>query len=100
MRRYTTPTVTVTVEGVDITGCDVYVTIAQGQHAATFENAPMELVDSDTAISVDMSQCETAGFRPGLAKVQVNWIDEYGKRNALQEGAIAIDGNLLDRVLP
>lgn len=100
MRRYTTPELPLIVQGVDITDCDVYVTIAQKTHVLTVDDAAMELDgDGNTVITVDLSQFDTAEFREGSAKVQVNYIDGQGRRNATEEAVITIGGNLLDKVL-
>lgn len=100
MRRYTTPVLPLIVQGVDITDCDVYVTIAQKTHVLTVDDAAMELDgDGNTIITVDLSQFDTAEFREGSAKVQVNYIDGQGRRNATEEAVITIGGNLLDKVL-
>ena len=101
MRQYTTPTIPITVEGLDLTAFSVWVTFTQGSHVLTIEDPTMELdVDGNTVLSVELGQCQTAGFRVGMAKVQVNWINQYGKRDATEEGVLPVDGNLLDRVLP
>lgn len=100
MRRYTTPTLPLIVQGIDLTGADVWVTLAQKAHIITVDDANMELdEDGNTVISVDLTQFQTAEFREGTMKVQVNWIDELGRRNASNEALITVDGNLLDRVL-
>lgn len=100
MRRYTTPELPLIVQGVDITDYDVYVTIAQKTHILTVDDAAMELDgDGNTIITVDLSQFDTAEFREGSAKVQVNWLDGQGRRNATEEAVITIGGNLLDKVL-
>lgn len=99
-RRYTTPVPPLIVSGMDLTTYDVYVTISQGSHSLTIEDAEMELdADGNTIITFDMSQITTAEFREGPAKVQVNFIDDQGRRNATNEAAVTIGGNLLDRVL-
>lgn len=103
MRQYTTPTITLTVEGIDLTGYGVYVTFQQGQTKLTIEDPTMEAVTvqqvTNTVISVPLSQLQTASFDYGKALVQVNWTDGTGSRNATDIGEIGIGINLLDQVV-
>lgn len=101
MRQYTTPSILITVEGIDLTSFDIWVTFTQGAHVLTVQNPPMELdSDGNTVLTVKLSQCDTAGFKVGMLKIQVNWLDEFGERNASRRGIMSVDSNLLDRVLP
>lgn len=99
MRRYTTPTVTVEVEGVDLTSSTVLVTFQQRSNRLTVEGPTMTLQDEDTIISVPLSQLQTGGFAEGSVEVQVNWLDGYGHRNATTVGAIQVERNLLAEVV-
>ena len=99
MRRFTTPTLSLVVEGVDITGMDVYVTISQGSTELTVTNAPMEFDGEGTAIALALTQEQTERFRVGEAKVQVNWVGGDGMRNATTIGRLQVDDNLLRRVV-
>ncbi len=99
-RRYTTPTPPLIVRDMDLTTYDVYVTITQGAHSLTINDVAMEIDEGgNTVITFDMTQFATAEFREGSAKVQVNFINGQGKRNATNEAVIKIGGNLLDRVI-
>lgn len=99
MRRFTTPTVTVTVEDVDLTAQDVLVTFSQRNRTLTVEQPTMALVDGDTAISIPLSQLQTGGFAEGSVEVQVNWLDGNGHRDATTVGAIQVERNLLAEVV-
>lgn len=99
MRRFTTPTVTVTVEGVDLTAQDVLVTFSQRGNRLTVEGPQMALVDGDTTISIPLSQLQTGGFAEGSVEVQVNWLDGFGHRDATTVGAIQVERNLLAEVV-
>lgn len=99
MRRYTTPTVTVEVEGVDLTTSTVLVTFQQRNNRLTVEGPAMELQGEDTVISVPLSQLQTGGFAEGSVEVQVNWLDGYGHRDATTVGAIQVERNLLAEVV-
>lgn len=101
MRRYTTPTIEVTVEGVDLTGCEIWVTLwQQGTEVTTRPGANDVAYDgSDTTITVGYTQEQTASLDEGRAKVQVNWVDGEGRRNATAIAAIQVSGNLLGRTV-
>lgn len=99
MRRYTTPTVTVEVEGVDLTASTVLVTFQQRNNRLTVEGPSMALQGEDTIISVPLSQLQTGGFAEGSVEVQVNWLDGYGHRDATTVGAIQVERNLLAEVV-
>ena len=99
MRRYTTPTVTLTVKGVDLTGMDVLVTFSQACRTLTVENPSMTLDGEDTVISVPLTQVQTGGFADGSVEVQVNWLDGYGHRDATTVGTIEVGRNLLAQVV-
>lgn len=99
MRRYTTPTMELVVQGIDLTGCDVYVTLwQQGDEITTRVGADdMARDDEGTTITVGYTQEQTASLDEGRAKVQVNWVDGEGRRNATAIAAIQVSGNLLGR---
>ena len=99
MRRFTTPTLTITVEGVDLTAQEVMVTFQQRSRTLTVEQPAMALVDGDTVISVPLTQFQTGGFAEGSAEVQVNWLDGFGHRDATTVGAIQVERNLLAEVV-
>lgn len=99
MRRYTTPTVTVEVEGVDLTTSTVLVTFQQRNNRLTVEGPSMTLQGEDTIISVPLSQLQTGGFSEGSVEVQVNWLDGYGHRDATTVAAIQVERNLLAEVV-
>lgn len=99
MRRYTTPTVTVEVEGVDLTTSTVLVTFQQRNSRLTVEGPSMTLQGEDTIISVPLSQLQTGGFAEGSVEVQVNWLDGHGHRDATTVGAIQVERNLLAEVV-
>lgn len=99
MRRYTTPTLTITVKGVDLTNTSVYVTLAQYEQSVTIENPPMSYDGENTVLEVDMSQIQSGSFQRGNAKIQVNWKDTQGKRDATVIKSVCIGDNLLREVI-
>ena len=100
MRRYTTPTIELTVEGVDLTSYTVYASFVQGRHSLDVEGAECALdEEGNTIVTVPLTQLQTAGFQEGSAKVQVNWLDLEGNRNATTIGKISIEANLIEKEL-
>ena len=102
IRRYTTPAYSFTVQGIDLTSADIYVTFKQQDFILTFDGDSVSTALTalgDTRIYVFMTQEDTAKFKGGkTAQVQVNWIvDNY--RNATDIATIEITKNLLERVI-
>ena len=101
MIQYTTPTLPLEVKGVDLTPYEVYVSIAQSRHELELHDVEVTY-DSEskvTTILVALTQEQTGSLRPGKAKVQVNWVDQVGKRNATTIREVDVLSNLLDRVV-
>lgn len=105
MINYTTPTITLTVEGVDISAFDVFVTLEQGKTELTKSGADLTITTetvqqiTNTIISFTLSQLESAKFDYSrYVNVQVNWINN-GTRNATEIETIEVMRNLLDRVI-
>lgn len=111
MIRYTTPSITLLVEDMDLTqGQDIYVSLEQGPEANPIS---LEKRETDLTITTDthgqitdtnlvfvLSQEESAMFDLNAAvKVQVNWIDASGVRQATEIRNIPVFRNLLDRVI-
>lgn len=99
MIRYTTPTKTIRVKGLDITGYDVVVSFRQT--LGTSENAHrIDVTDpetsfdgTDTLVTVTLTQAQTGGFASGAVSYQVN----YGlgtSRNATTVGQFHMARNL------
>lgn len=104
MRPYTTPTLTCTVSGYDLTDFDVYVTIKQASVVITKSGDDLEVsYDSDedvSTIEVSLEQADTALFVAGKdASVQANWISSDGTRVATRIKPITIETNLLNEEL-
>lgn len=113
IRRYTTPTQELTIDGVDLTESSVYVTYRQGDRVQTFtgNDITVEQIikpgteESEhptvlgTKISVFFTQEITSVFseREDI-RVQVNWLDGK-KRNATVIARCKVDGNLLEEVI-
>lgn len=103
MRRYTTPTLHMTVP-VDLTGAEIYVTIKQGQRKLQKTGADViSVYDSEsgkTTLSVTLTQEETGAFlAEKKAYVQVNWIFSDGTRDATNIKQIDVSENLIAEVI-
>lgn len=106
MINYTTPTISLTVEGVDITTNDVYVTLEQGNKELTKSGSDLTIAaetvgqTTNTNISFVLTQEESASFRfNSSVNVQVNWISSSGVRAATEIKNINVMRNLLDEVI-
>lgn len=102
MIRWTTPTLAFLVPEPSILGCNVYVTLEQKGRVLTMNDPDVELTEDETGVSIEvhLTQEQTAGFKfREPVKVQVNWIDQYGERNATVEKEITVYDNLLKEVI-
>ena len=100
MRRYTTPTIPVRIEGADLTGCDVYMTFRQGRTQVDIGPMSDLAIDGTTAtFEVTLTQEQSALFKPRDISVEINVIDPSGFRDATAIKTIRADSNLLERVI-
>lgn len=100
MVRYTTPTDTYRVLGVDLTGCNVWVSYQQGARELDVETDAITYDGEDSIVEVELTQAQTAAFREGRKLlVQVNWVYPTGKRDATVQAEVDVMGNLLEREL-
>ena len=98
MRQYTDVRLTFTVEGLDLTTIEQpHMTFLQ-EFGKVFDTENVEIISEDTG-SVLITQEQTALLKPGEVKVQLNFFNEYGLREASDEGAIIVESNLLRRIL-
>ena len=102
MINYTTPTITLVVEGADLTGQEVYVTLEQSGVELTKNGEALTLSTEgeDTIIVFTLTQVESAYFDyERKAQVQVNFINAAGVRDATNIAQISVFKNLLDKVV-
>lgn len=94
MIRFTTPVLALKVP-VDLTGCDVWISLAQGHERLNIKAADVTCGET-SVIRYPMSQSDTAGFKAGRPlTVQVNWISADGDRQATRQRQIVLNDNLL-----
>ena len=103
MRRWTTTAQTITINGVDLRGCDIYVTYKQGSFvgtdAVTVKNPSSERTETQTILFVALSQLQSGGLTAGECELQVNWVTQGGQRHATEIKTVNIGDNLLEEVL-
>jgi hypothetical protein len=105
MINYTTPVIKLMVEGIDLTGYDVYVTLEQGQKELTKSGTDLIIQavtvgqNTDTEIDFSLTQEESGSFDFNrTVSIQVNWISS-GVRSATDIKTIPVMRNLLDEVI-
>ena len=102
MIKYTTPTISLIVEGADITAHDIYVTLEQGTNELIKKGSDLNVSTEEdgTKIIFTLTQEESASFDyNNRAAVQVNWITSQGVRSATEIKSIGVMRNLLDKVV-
>lgn len=99
MIQYTTPTHSYVVEGIDLSGCDMWVSYQQGDAKLDVKATTVSYDGIDTTATVNLSQEQTGAFEPGTVKVQLNWVYPNGKRDAVSVKSIDVGRNLIPRVM-
>ena len=110
MIQYTTPTITLLVEGLDISDHDIYATLEQEEKELTKsgDDLTVEVVSTtvgtgtrtDTKLTFELAQEESGAFDfDEKVLVQVNWISSAGVRGATDIRTVPVMRNLLDEVI-
>lgn len=99
--RGTTPDYILTLNGYDLSGKTVYVTLAQGERKNTLTGDRLTIAtdESGSTVAFSLSQCETLRFKRGIVEVQLKCIDEQGHVDASGTGQLTIDRALLEKVI-
>lgn len=106
MIRYTTPTIPLVIEGVDLTGADEIIASFRQMIGRSMSSNEVDIdgltpvLDGkgNSVIEVPLSQMQTGRFRPGTIQVQVNY--RFGDlRNATSIASFTAYENLLQRVV-
>ncbi len=102
MRKGTTPTFTLTVEGVDLTlASSVYVTFAGNDQKEILTKTGADIDVDEHSISVYLTQAETLAF-PAQVCIQLNWTyveDGTTKRACTEIETVTFNPNLINREL-
>lgn len=106
---YTTPTVKVTVKGVDVSGSTAMLTLWQYENRMRTKSRKldiegdqlaMSLVGDDTVLVCVLTQEQSGMFEPRKeVLVKANFIDSKGTRVATEESTLRFSENPVDRVL-
>ena len=100
MRRYTDAEFTITATGSNfLTATNIHVTLAQAYHKLDITGDDITVV-SDTVLRVSLSQQQTSVLvynEP--TEIQVNYLDENGKRHGSDIAPVTVQKNLLETVI-
>lgn len=106
MDRYTTPTKTIRVKGVDLTPYDMIVSLRQSVRGRPnahevdigLDDLTVEADGDDTLVTLTLTQEQTGGFVPGDVEYQVNYGAGFA-RMATIVGTLTMGRNLLTGVV-
>ena len=90
MYQGTTPPLTLTVAGRDLSGCTVEVYIAQAAVRIVKRDVQIAADAEGTTVACALTQQETLSLTPGKASVQVRWIDAQGHADATDEAELTV----------
>ena len=110
MKRGTTPTITITVEGMTFQGMKLYVTIEDNAGTQITKNSNGGEVTKTVTyddqgnptgciVTVFLTQEETLGFDVGTAQAQLTWIDAYGIADKSDIFNLKFDRTLLEEAV-
>lgn len=101
MRKGTTPTVRMIVEGVDLTGAAVYAYIGHGNvmYRLTGNGLTVTFDGTDTIVETVLTQAQTLSLKAGTARVQVRWVDEFGHAGATDIADVDVNPILKNEVI-
>ncbi|RHC58347.1 hypothetical protein DW839_01975 [Enterocloster bolteae] len=100
MTRGTTPTITLTLNEVDLTSLkSVYVTFCQSGKMLTKQSGTEGVEITEHTVSVSLSQEETLRFTPGTVEVQLRGLTNGGDAFATNVARVAVKEVLLKEVI-
>lgn len=92
MKRGTTPTLNIALDGVNVGDLDkIYITLKQDDSVLTKSGEGVTVNEEDNSVSVSFNQKETLFFRPGYVYLQMRAVTSGGN-------AIATDVQKIDAV--
>lgn len=102
MRRFTTPTLAVTIGGADLTGCDAWLTLRQGDASLTLRLDGSDGWSVGEGSATKRAVCSCVSVTEPVAdrdvEVQANVIDANGYRWATEVATCRFGRNLLEVV--
>lgn len=101
MIRGTTPDYILTIDGYDLSGKTVFVTISQNGQKLTKTNSELSIAtdESGSTIAFILSRRDTLRLKVGSAEVQVRFIDAGGTAWATEIATLTVSKVLLERVI-
>lgn len=103
MRRGSTPSVELTIPGIDLTGAAIRVAIAQDENllvkTGTDVSVYYDAVGDKTTLTVPYTQQQTLKFSEGRAQIQVRWVFSDGRADGTSVKTVAITPVLEDGVI-
>lgn len=101
MYQGTTPTLTLNVEGADLTDKTVFVTIRCGNYTLTKtgDDIAISYADGVSTVVVRLTQQETLKMRESTATVQIRFVDENGNADATNKASFDVESVLYHAVI-
>jgi len=100
MRQFTTPTINLDIEGLDLTGWHTETSITQGCAKLTIDDADCVMTETGCRLTINLTQEQTGIFEAHkAANVQVRFINATGTAGATEIKAIKIDPVLVGGVI-
>lgn len=100
MRRYTTPTITANITGIDLTGMKTFTTLRQGNTLLTLEDLPVTVTENGCKLEGVLTQEQTAMFEANNdINIQVRYINALGVASATNIKRVAVNSVLMPGVI-
>ena len=101
MYQGTTPTLTLTVEGADLTDKTVFVTIRCGNYSLTKtgEDVAVSYADGNSTVVIRLTQRETLLMQESTATVQIRFVDAGGNADATNKATFDVQESLYSAVI-
>lgn len=99
--QWTSPDVKCELEGINLTGCSVWVSLQQGKTVEldVHDNVTVtyDATNNITTVVAPLEQAQTAKLKKGTVELQVNWVTPEGRRDATFIRKEEVYVNLLER---
>ena len=100
MRRYTTPTITANITGIDLTGMKTFTTLRQGNTLLTLEDLPVTVTENGCKLEGVLTQEQTAMFEANNdINIQVRYINAQGVASATNIKRVSVNSVLMPGVI-
>lgn len=101
MRRYTTPTITLDIIGVDLSeGWHTITYLRQGEDVLKVEDAPCETTENGSKITIELTQEQTGMFdTTRQVNAQVRYINAAGYAGATNIAGLSVEPVIVNEVI-